>query len=215
MTAAKNLNGSVFGRLTVLRIEPSRNRRSWVCQCTCGNTCVVAQRELTRGDTRSCGCIRKEMLVVRNREGKVDHSALSSAERSAYRKWSLMWSRVRNPTGKSYCYEGLSVCSRWEVFENFLADMKCPPIGHSLDRIDNLKGYSRDNCRWVPLAHQAKNTCRNRKVVFQGELDIVSDHARRQGLDPDVVFDRLNKLGWDVNRALSCPVRRGRRKHGS
>lgn len=212
MTAAKNLSGSVFGRLTVLRIEPSRKRRSWVCQCTCGNRCVVAQSELSQGDTRSCGCIRTEMLAARNREGKVDHSTLSAGERVAYQKWAQMWNRVRNPTGKSACYAGVDVCPRWGVFENFLADMKCPPRGHSLDRIDNLKGYSPDNCRWVPLAHQAKNTRRNRKVVFRGNLATVSDHARRQGLNPDVVFDRLNKLGWDVERALSRPLRRQRRK---
>lgn len=212
MTAPKELSGSVFGRLTALRLDPSRKRRSWMCQCSCGKTCTVAQTELTQGDTQSCGCLRTEMLEARNRKGKVDHSELSAAEHRAYRKWAQMWCRVRNPTGKSKCYKDVGVCPSWRSFGRFLADMGCPQNGYSLDRIDSAKGYSKSNCRWVPLAHQAKNTRRNRQVMFQGKLAIVSDHARDHGLEPDVVFDRLNRLGWDVDRALSSPVRKQKPK---
>lgn len=212
MTAPRDLSGLVFGRLTALQLDPSRKRRSWVCRCSCGNSCVVAQAELTQGDTQSCGCVRAEMLAARNRRGKVNHSELSDAERAAYRKWAQMWCRVRNPTGRSECYKTVDVCPQWESFECFLADMGCPPKGYSLDRINNAEGYNRDNCRWVPLAHQAKNTRRNRKVMFRGKLAIVSDHAREQGLNPDVVFDRLNRLKWGVDRALSSPVQKQKPK---
>jgi hypothetical protein len=123
-----------------------------------------------------------------------------------------MWVRVRHPTGKSVCYANVTVCDAWKNFAVFLSDMGAPEPGFSLDRIDNEKGYEKENCRWVRLAHQAKNTRRNRIAVFDGKRAIISDHARDRGLDPDVVFDRINKLGWDVDRALRTPVRRQRRR---
>lgn len=81
--------------------------------------------------------------------------------------------------------------------------MGTPPEGYSLDRINSELGYSPHNCRWIPLSHQAKNTSRNRYVMFKGKRKILSDHARDNGLEPDIVFDRINKLGWSVDRALS------------
>ena len=76
-----------------------------------------------------------------------------------------------------------------------------PPEGFSLDRINNLKGYSKKNCRWVPLAEQARNTRRQR--LYKGVC--LSEAARAAGLTPDIVFDRVNKLGWTVERALTTP----------
>lgn len=210
MTQAKNLTGLVFGRLTVLRLEGGGKRRAWACSCECGNTAVVAQKELVRGDTKSCGCLRREQIASRNRVGKVDHSCLTHDEKRAYKKWQSMLVRVRHPERKSACYREVSVCKEWEDFRQFLADMGVPPEGHSLDRIDNSRGYCPSNCRWVPLSHQAKNTSRSGFVEFGGKMAIVSDHAREVGLVPDLVFDRINKLGWDIDKALSTPVMRSR-----
>ena len=108
---------------------------------------------------------------------------------------------------RNKCYVGISVCKRWNSFENFLADMGECIVGYSLDRISNSKGYMKSNCRWVPLAEQQGNTTRNRKVKFGGVTAHISKHARDIGLKPDVVFDRLNKLNWDVQRALSTPLK--------
>ena len=55
----QDLTGQQFGRLTVLKYAGSkRNRSSWLCECSCGNTCIVNQMELNRGDTLSCGCLK-------------------------------------------------------------------------------------------------------------------------------------------------------------
>ena len=115
--------------------------------------------------------------------------------------------RIKNPVGKNACYTGISICSRWGEYALFLADMGECPEGYSLDRIDNAKGYSPDNCRWIPLIEQATNTSKNRKVTYKGVEACISTHAKANGLSPDVVFDRVNKLGWEIDKALSTPKR--------
>ena len=117
-----------------------------------------------------------------------------------------MHNRVAN-TGalKNQCYKNVVVASRWGAYENFLTDMgECPP-GYSLDRIDNAKGYTPDNCRWVPLSEQGANTSRNRTETVAGATKHVSALARDAGLSPNIVFDRINKLGWAVAQAVQTP----------
>ena len=207
MVAPKDLTGEVFGRLTVLRLDPNNRRRSWLCLCSCGNEKTAAQADLRSGSTASCGCLRKESSAKNARNGKVDHSKLDASGKAAYHKWALMWNRVRNPNGKSKCYAGIGVVEDWKSFHKFYSDMGAPQPGWSLDRIDSTKDYSVENCRWVPLAKQAQNTRRNRIAEVGGVTACVSEHARRFGIDPDVVFDRMNKLGWSVDRALRTPKR--------
>ena len=170
----------------------------------------MAQKELLRGQTKSCGCLRREKRTAANKFGKVDRELLNPNEKIAYAKWRSMLSRTNNPKGKSKHYEKVTVCDRWKDFYCFLQDMGEPRRGHSLDRIDNTKGYEPENCRWVPLAHQNKNTSRNRVVTYKGRSKILSDHARDVGLNPDLVFDRVNKLKWPVERALATPRLRTR-----
>lgn len=211
MVAAKNLAGLVFGRLTVLYLDTGRKRRSWFCVCDCGASKTVAQHELSSGDTKSCGCIARERLIKMSKQGKVDHDKLTPEQKRAYRKWALMWNRVRNPTGKSACYVNVSVCPEWSDFYRFYDDMGAPPSGWSLDRIDYTGSYCASNCRWVPLSKQAQNTRRNRVVTVNGITACLSQHAKDAGLPPDVVFDRVNKLGWTVERALGTKKRDCRR----
>jgi hypothetical protein len=89
---------------------------------------------------------------------------------STYSVWENMWQRVRNPkryAAHRYIGRGITVCSRWKLFENFLVDMGERPPGLSLDRIDNDKGYSPDNCKWSTQAEQFHNS---------------NDHPRREAV---------------------------------
>ena len=69
MPALKMLVGVRFGRLVVLsRAECPENvqkRGYWLCQCDCGNQCFISTSMLTTGNTRSCGCLRREMSGAR------------------------------------------------------------------------------------------------------------------------------------------------------
>lgn len=196
-----NLVSHRFGRLVVRSFVSGGPRPKWRCACDCGNTVVRAQGDLRMGDTKSCGCLKRETTVRRN-------TTHGGAKTPAYTKWASMWNRVRYPVRNSACYAGVTVCERWKKFENFYADMGDPPKGYTLERKRNTVGYCKSNCLWVPKEDQARNTSRNVRVKWKGKKVCVSEAARSAGLRPDVVFDRINYLGWTLKRALSTPVRK-------
>lgn len=74
----------------------------------------------------------------------------------------------KNPNYKNYGAKGITVCERWLVFENFYQDMGIPGIGLSVDRIDNTKGYSPENCRWATNREQALNKSTSVNLTWMG-----------------------------------------------
>lgn len=73
MARVKNLTGCTFGRLTVVEFHSINHSARWSCRCSCGNKLVVYGNNLTRGNTRSCGCLLSEIVAQRNR-GKISAS---------------------------------------------------------------------------------------------------------------------------------------------
>jgi|SRR5712671_3057393 len=155
-----NLAGQVFGRLTALSLSPVRTTkgtRQWNCICACGKTKVVRASNLRSGASLSCGCVRAEKATTQLRAQNVTHDASNSRE---YRTWSQMRQRCGNPSShawKWYGGRGITVCERWQKFENFLADMGERPPGLTLDRIDYNGNYEPGNCRWATWAVQGAN----------------------------------------------------------
>lgn len=78
-----------------------------------------------------------------------------------YSTWMSMLKRCRirtNPSYHNYGGRGITVCERWNVYKNFLADMgRRPSSRHSLDRIDNNGNYESGNCRWATMSEQVNN----------------------------------------------------------
>ena len=212
MPAAKQLEGQVFGRLTVTRRAGSRaGRVTWACMCECGSTVEVVSHALTSGHTKSCGCWRDE----RNRETPVKHG---HARRGApltpiYKTWQNMMTRCYNQKVKSfkdYGERGIKVCSGWHIFENFLADMGERPKGTTLDRVDNNGDYTPDNCRWATKLTQARNTRANYVVDFRGEQMTQVEFAERLGMSQSTVSRRLRN-GWTPEQVASIPPHPGNR----
>jgi hypothetical protein len=113
--------------------------------------------------------------------------------------------RPQNSSFVRYGGRGIRVCERWLSFENFLADMGERPLGTSIDRIDNSKGYDPGNCRWATQAQQATNKRSNRYLVAFGERLTLGEWARRVGISQQKLAQRI-KTGWSVERACSEPI---------
>src|SRR5262245_49386305 len=154
-----DITGDRYGRLTAMRLcGPGR---SWTCICDCGKETTVVQSALRAGNTSSCGCLKIEATKASNAILKRKHGhKRNGSESPEYRSWHAMRSRCMNP--RAHAYEryggnGITVCARWNVFENFLADMGPRPAGRTLDRIDNAGNYEPTNCRWATRSQQSKN----------------------------------------------------------
>lgn len=163
MAALKDLTGQRFGRLVVLeRAENNRyGKTRWKCRCDCGNERVIEGNSLRMGTTKSCGCLHIEGL----RTFKTTHGKEKSR---LYSVWKGIKSRCVNPNHhayKRYGGRGITICKEWR--HNFQAfydwamangyDENAPKGQCTIDRIDNDKGYSPDNCRWVDMKVQRHN----------------------------------------------------------
>jgi hypothetical protein len=121
--------------------------------------------------------------------------------------------RSRASSFYKYGGKGVRVCERWNAsFEAFLSDMgECPSPAHTLDRIENDKGYEPGNCRWATMAEQQNNRTNNRRITAFGETMTLRQWRERTGVHHATIAQRL-KLGWPVERALTEPPRFGPRR---
>ena len=126
------------------------------------------------------------------------HGHATGGRSSTYMIWQQMVQRCTNPKNKRYHRyggRGIMVCDQWLTFPQFLADMGERPDGLSLERIDNEKGYSPDNCEWATRAAQAANTSQVRLLTAHGLTLHLSEWARRMSITPSVLWKRLNRRG--------------------
>lgn len=156
-----DITGKRFGRLVVISRAPrdGHGNDKWDCRCDCGKPTTVLGYSLRSGETKSCGCLSREITSKR----ATTHGLGTKAPE--YEAWKGLSKRCANENTK--CYNryggrGVTVCNRWrgvDGYPNFLSDMgKKPTAEHSLDRINNDGNYEPNNCRWATKAQQARNT---------------------------------------------------------
>ncbi len=144
-----------FGKLFVTgrAANGKRTQARWNCVCDCGGKVTVYGYSLRDGHTKSCGCLSKETTIERS----TTHGMCGTA---TYSTWNCMKTRCENPKTKNYKNyggRGITVCGRWDKFENFLEDMGEKPEGLSIERVDNNKGYFKENCKWATCTEQSRN----------------------------------------------------------
>lgn len=213
----RDLTGQRFNMLTAL--SATRASKSghmhWLFRCDCGVVKELPASRVTRGSSKSCGCSRITLIAKAKTTHGYWKNGVSAPEYSA---WCLARNRCHNEGShafKDYGARGITMCDRWRFgekdqtgFECFISDMGDKPSAHySLDRIDNSKGYSPDNCRWATRSQQQRNTRRTRIVAYRGEQISVAEAVQRAGsvIPYDAVLERLNR-GWSVEDAVSIPA---------
>jgi hypothetical protein len=141
--------------------------------------------------------------------GNTTHGLSKTPE---YDCWNSMIGRClrpRHPRFYDYGGRGITVCKRWLKFENFLEDMGKRPKGLELDRINNDRGYSPDNCYWRTKTEQMNNTRHNRVLEYQGIRRTVSEWSKITGIHHSIIRSRLN-YGWSIERILTTQSMRPR-----
>jgi hypothetical protein len=201
-----DLTGQVFGRLTVKSLGPSlRDKRRWLCECSCGGAALVMTSNLRRGNTKSCGCFHADQ-VVKSGEKHVTHG---KSYTPLYVVWRGMMQRCYNPKAVNYDRyggRGITVCERWHSVGNFILDMPPRPSEHhTLERVKNEEGYSPSNCRWATNKEQSRNRRNNRFMVFEGKRFSLVEWAEITGINAKAISHRLC-LGWSIERTLTTPL---------
>jgi hypothetical protein len=197
----EDLTGRKFNKLTVLEFSHKIGRKAyWKCKCDCGNIAAIRSDSLKNGHSKSCGCYHDSC------DYKVTHGL---SHNKIYDTYVNMKGRCLNPDHQSYPDyggRGITICEKWMTFEGFYEDMK---IGYSddlsLDRIDNSKGYYKENCRWATKEQQQNNTRWNRYLTYNGTTQSVSQWAHQLGVGVSTLATRLRR-GWTIERALTTPV---------
>ena len=148
-----NIKGKVFGRWTVVDYSHSNGGCLWKCKCSCGNESIVGSNALRYGKSKSCGCLKHDLIVKR----KTTHNLYNT---TTYHTWASMVQRCTNKKYtryKDYGGRGITVCDKWLTFEGFYEDMGVRPDKLSLERKYNNTGYCKENCEWADGIKQANN----------------------------------------------------------
>lgn len=191
-----NIAGQRFGKLVAIE---KVGKSKWLLHCDCGNDVILNYSRLLGGQL-SCGCLRKEVA-----KKWVDaHVTHGKSKTKLYRKYRSMLTRCYDAKSKQYKRyggRGITVCEEWRTsFENFSKwayengyDETIDGHFWSIDRKDNSKGYSPQNCRFAT----AKTQSNNRDVVtfyeYQGKQYTASEFADTYGIVKSFVYNRAKK----------------------
>jgi len=212
MPITLDLTGQTFGRLTALKFQtvPGEPRR-WLCRCICGVEKMIRTSHLTTGAVVSCGCWRLEQSAARAWTMNLKHGAsVGGRPTPEYRCWASIKRRCTDSNDRSYpSYggRGIDVDPRWlGAFEPFLADVgERPTDKHSLDRIDNDRGYWPDNVRWASRVEQANNRRRAKAPKLTSQQVIA---MRKMRTDGALIRELAEEFGVSLSQVSLVTLRK-------
>jgi hypothetical protein len=194
-----DLTGMVFGRLTVVSFvnERKNGKYAWLCKCECGNLKIIRDINLRNGETKSCGCLKRErMRIVQSKSWK--HGLTNTR---IYGIWFHMRDRCNNPKNSYYhCYggRGIKVCDDWNKdFQSFYNWAMSNGYSDDLtiERKDVNGNYEPDNCCWIPGNEQWLNRRTTHNITINGITKPLTMWANEYGLKPHNIYNRL-RHGW-------------------
>lgn len=215
------VRGQRFKMLRVIKelsphtIPSGKRMRRFLFKCDCGNKSKNLLNNVKNGKTQSCGCLLVKNRLVNNRRHG-NYAIENKNDYSIFIRWKQMLSRCYNKNHeayKNYGGRGIKVSSIWrgkDGYNNFLEWAKNNGFEKSLtiDRRNNNKGYSPDNCRFITRSKNSRNTrltCyvinpdTNKRIALANLYDKQPRKASYAA-----VYSRI-RSGWDITRALNTP----------
>jgi len=212
MAKINYVEGQKIGNLIFLNRVESENKKSPIAnfKCECGKNFVSRIDSVKILKTKSCGCMKLKFMS----EGLTKHGHNKNGKKSAeYGSWQAMHARCNNPKHQNYeryKHLGITVCEEWSTFDKFIADMGLKPsLEHTIDRIENTKGYYKENCKWSTKKEQQRNKRNTTFVEYKGDVKSIPEWAELLGLSLATLYGRIVKSKWKVEKAFNEPTRNG------
>lgn len=168
--------------------------RMWECRCDCGSNKILSTSNITTGNTKSCGCLKKELLLRKNTTHGMSNTKL-------YSVWGSMKDRCFNENVSQfsdYGARGITVCDEWKndfrAFYDWAIESGYKD-GLTIERKDVNKDYCPENCCWIPRKEQSKNRRNSHFITYKGETKTLSEWSRELHIDRKCVRNQEKKLG--------------------
>lgn len=192
------LIGAHYGRLTPISYAGKSydSRHQFLCKCDCGNEVVVLEKHLRSGNTKSCGCYKRDM-------GHAANTTHGKSKTRLYRVWANMIERCESedcPNYHRYGGRGIRVCNEWHDYSKF--DEWAVFAGYNpsakygectIDRIDVNGDYEPSNCRWITMKEQTDNRECTRRVEFNGECHTLKEWSEITGINYYTLHKRFRR----------------------
>lgn len=202
---AIDLSGQQFHRLRVISRAPNYQSGSrtprWHCICDCGNKTISNSHELRSGRAKSCGCYSQEIWDQKRYKHGGHRDKL-------YKVWTAIKQRCLNPADPAYPNyggRGITICDEWKTdylaFAAYLGEKPSPK--HSVDRIDNNKGYEPGNIKWATHSEQLRNKRTNQMITHGGKTMCFKDWVRETGIPHATLHYRIYTAKWPLEKALT------------
>jgi hypothetical protein len=172
---------SKFGMLTVIEFlhRSKFHDAVYKCKCDCGNEVNVLSGNLKKGNSTSCGCKRLKTCSIRMSKLNLKHGETKT---KLWRTWKGIIERTTSKNSSHYFRyggKGIGIYKEWLDYKKFAEYIGQPPSDkHTIDRIDNSKGYEPGNVRWATAKEQAANRCTNVFVIINNKKMISSEAAK-------------------------------------
>ncbi len=136
--------------------------------------------------------------------------------KARYRNIQARCTNKKHTSYPRYGAKGIRVY--WKSFQEFYDDMSLSYKEHlekhgyadtTVDRIDNSKGYSKENCRWATRVEQSVNRSRNTIITFRGKTQTLAQWAKEIGCLHGTLRSRIHQHKWPIEKALTQSIRPG------
>ena len=203
----KDITGIRSGRLVAVKPVGQKHEKGpyfWECDCDCGGKAIVRVDRISKGTTKSCGCLLNERIQSITMHGE--------SKTRLHKVWEAMHERCERPGGtyyKDYGGRGIRVCEEWSQYTAFAEwarangyDETAPRGQCTIERKDVNGDYCPDNCCWTTQKEQSRNRRSSRFLTHNGETHTVAEWAEITGIRARLIYKRLY-AGWPTERALS------------